>query len=132
MSPFYPALQVDVTGWLIDQLDAALSATVDSDTPDDLQAVVPFVRVVRAGGPDDNHVLDIPTVVFHCFALTEQEANQLGYATAAAVRALRGAPAGGAVVTQTRMLSGPAWDGYVNTNVRQSVLTMQIRIKTTF
>lgn len=126
-------LTVDVTGWLITRLAAALTATVDSETPGDTvgnSSWVPFVRVVRIGGPNDGYILDIPTVAFHCFAASQQAANQLGYTVISTVNALRGAVHDGAVITRTATLSGPSWAAVENQNLRHTVVLMQIRIKT--
>lgn len=126
-------LKVDVTGWLIKQLHAAVAATVDSETPGDLIGSiswVPFVRVVRTGGTNDGHILDMPNVAFHCFATSQQAAELLGYDVQAAVLALRGVPVDGAVITYARTLSGPSWAATENTRLRHAVVLMQARITT--
>src|SRR4051794_39658420 len=78
-------LEVDVTGWVIARLTGVMVARVGSKLPADLASELPFIRVVRVGGPDDGYAIDFPTVVFHCFAATEAEANTLGYGVAAAL-----------------------------------------------
>lgn len=123
------ALEIDVTGWLIARL-AAPGVTVDSRTPDDLQAHLPFIRPVRVGGPDDGYVLDIPTMVFHCFAATDAAANALAYTVAGELRNLIGVVADGAVITKVRKLGGPAWNYSANPAVSEALLTMQLRMKT--
>lgn len=130
------ALEVDVTGWMITQLQAALGslARVGSKTPGDpgdTSGWLPFVRVVRAGGPDDGVILDIPTVVLHCFAADLAAANTLAMSTLTAVRGLRGRPADGAVVTHVRKLGGPFWVDDANPSVEHVAVTVQLHIRTT-
>jgi hypothetical protein len=124
-------LTVDVTGWFIAALDAALTARVGAETPADLETQVPFLRVLRIGGPDDGVILDEPTMAFHGFAASQKAANQLCYETKAAVYALRGVVRSGAVLTIARTLSGPSWADVTNQNLAHAVLLMQARIMTT-
>lgn len=134
MSAPIPPLQVDVTGWLIARLTEQLAARVGGETPADPSETldwIPFVRVVRIGGPDDNHIVDIPTMAFHCFAANQPTANGLGYQVIGAVRALRAVTADGATVQQVRKLSGPMWAATSNQALRHAVVLMQLRIKTT-
>lgn len=124
-------LTVDVTGWLIARLKSALTARVGAETPADLEAQVPFVRVVRVGGPNDGFILDVPTMVFHCFATDQQGANQLGYQVIQAVMGARAVAVDGAVLTRVRTLSGPTWAAADSQALRHAAVTMQTRIKTT-
>jgi hypothetical protein len=124
-------LQVDVTGWLITRLSAVLTAKVDGETPADLAAEVPFVRVRRVGGTNDNIIIDKATVAFDCFDVTQQAANQLGYTVLNAVRGLRGLPGSGAILTRANTLSGPSWAPTENVNLHHAVVLMQTLIKTT-
>lgn len=121
-------LTVDVTGWIIARLQGAAGARFATETPADLEDQLPFVRPVRTGGPDDGKTLDIPTVVFHCFAGTDHDARVLAYAVRDAVAGLRDQVADGAVVTIVRKLGGPFRAAYDNPAVRHQVLTMQLRI----
>lgn len=131
----YAPLAVDVTGWLIARLTPLLAPTrVGSETPADPDGLldwVPFVSVERIGGPNDNVILDVPTMAFHCYDTTPKTANQLGYDVIAAVRSLRGSPGNGAIMTIARTLSGPTWAATANTALRHAVVLMQPRIKTT-
>jgi hypothetical protein len=124
-------LTVDVTGWMIASLDAALDSRVAAQTPVDLQSQVPLVRVVRIGGPDDGVILDEPTFGFHCFASDQAGANALGYQVIRAVYDMRGKPSTGAVMTAARKLSGPSWANVEDQNLAHAVVLMQARIKTT-
>lgn len=124
-------LEVDVTGWIIDRLsDSLIGVRVSNKTPDKLETVLPVVRVVRTGGPDDGVILDIPTLVLHCYATTQQAANELAYRVMTALRGLLGAAADGAVMTRVRKLGGPSWNDYGNPNVAEAFLIVQARIKT--
>jgi hypothetical protein len=128
-------LMVDVTGWFISGLATALSPVrVGSRTPADPDGTltwVPFVRVVRIGGPDDGITLDAPTMAFHTFATGQQSANDLGLRVRAAVYAMRGPARDGAVLAHARTLSGPSWASTENQNLAHAVLLMQARITTT-
>lgn len=125
-------LQVDVTGWLIARLAVSLDPVrVAAERPADLETQVPFVQVQRVGGGNDNYILDNATVVFHCFATTQQSANQLAYSVIGAVRALRGRASDGAVLNEARTQSGPAWASTENQGLRHAAVIMQTRIKTT-
>lgn len=121
----------DAVGWTIAQLDTALTARVVSETPANLETVVPVVRVVQAGGGDDGYAIDEPTLVFHCFAADHFGSRELAYSVAAALRSLRGVPLDGAVLTRVRKITGPIWADYGNIAVRRSVLTVQLLIKST-
>lgn len=126
---------VDVTGWFIGGLTSALTPVrVGSVTPADPTGAltwIPFVRVLRIGGPDDGFILDEPTMAFHAFAGSQQAANDLALRTRAAVYAMRGQSRDGAVLTIARTLSGPAWAPVENQNLAHTVLLMQARITTT-
>lgn len=126
-------LTVDVTGWMIAALNASstLHARAAAETPTDLAQQVPFVRVVRVGGPNDGVILDVPTMVFDCYATSQQAANTLAYQVIDEVRRLVGVVSGGAVITQLRTLSGPAWASTADQGLRRAVLTLQPRIKIT-
>lgn len=124
-------LTVDVTGWLIDQLTAVLAARVGSETPGDLQNEVPFLRVVRVGGPNDGMAIDAATMEFHAFATDQQAANELGHQTLRAVHDLRGTKAAGAVLAHARTLSGPSRAAVTDPGLAHAVVLMQTRIKTT-
>lgn len=123
-------LEVDVTGWTIAQLVAGLASQVDSDTPADLEDQLPFVTVARGGGGDDNMAIDAATMLFHCFAATEQAANQLGQQIRVFLRDLRGTVADGGVLTQSRKIGGPIRVPSENPAVKHAVLTMQLQVKT--
>jgi hypothetical protein len=131
----YLPLQVDVVGWFVTRLTPLLTtARVGTETPADTGGTltwVPFVQVERTGGPNDNLIMDIPTMAFHCFDLDEPKANQLGYAVIGAVRGLRGIAGAGAILQSVRTLSGPSRAATDNQALRHVVVLMQPRIKTT-
>lgn len=122
-------LTVDATGWFISVLTDAVTARVAAETPSDLESQVPFLRVVRIGGPDDGVTLDEPTMAFHTYGTSQKAANQLAYDVKVAVYGLRGIVHNGAVLTAARSLSGPSWAAVENQNLRHAVLLMQARIK---
>lgn len=119
-------LTVDVVGWVIDRLATSLPGVgVDEATPDNLESQVPFVRVLRIGGPNDGYRLDFPTLAFHCYDTSQAKADRLGYRVIAAVTALRGVYVAGATCGRVRTLSGPSFAATDNQNLRHAVVLMQ-------
>lgn len=136
------ALEVDCTGFVVAALFEAVTeptsgdvARIVTELPNTLENSLPVVQVYRIGGPNDGRVLDMPTMTVHGFAASRQKAERLLYAAQAALRAKIGTvvtlDGGNAVMTHLRVLGGPSWAAYANTNVRHSVLTIQPRIKIT-
>lgn len=123
------ALEVDAVAFTIAVLADAGIARVASRRPSDLAAQLPFIQVYRMGGPDDGYVLDAPTMVLHGFAATDQAANAVLYSAGTVLRAARGVPRGGAVLSWVRKLSGPFWADYVDPAVRHAVVNYELRIK---
>lgn len=123
-------LEVDVTALVIDILTSAALATVDARTPDKLEQHLPFIRVVRTGGPNDGVRLDFATVVLHSFAASDQGANSLLYQAGTTLRQAVGAVRDGAVITQLRTLGGPGLVDYENPDVSHAFMTVQVRVKT--
>lgn len=125
-------LAVDVTGWLIDRLTTALSGVgVDTETPDDLADAIPFVRVERVGGVDDNFILDNPRMVYDCWAANLRAANELAYTVRVALDQMRGLSTAGATLTLSRKNGGPSAAVSGNPNLKHVVLTMNHWIKAT-
>lgn len=60
---------LDVEVALVVELDQFASGRTGTETPANLQAALPFIRVTRRGGPDD-HVSDYPRVDVDVFAAT--------------------------------------------------------------
>lgn len=123
-------LEVDATGWVIRVLNAAGVARAGNRTPDNLQDVMPFIRVTRVGGPDDGHMMDLPTMVLHAFAYPQEAANGVLYRAGTVLRAQIGVAQSGAVLSWLRKMSGPQEAEYENPAVRHAVSTYQLHIKT--
>lgn len=123
-------LTVNSLGWVLDQLDAALpDVGVDSKTPAGLQTSVPFVKIERAGGGNDNYALDFPRLAFHCWGTSQGDADRLGYRVIGALRALRGVTANGATCTQSLNTTGPVFAVAADQNLAHAVVLSTLVIK---
>lgn len=134
------ALEVDCTEFVVAVLTAGMpQARVCTELPDKLLAAVPVIQVFRVGGPNDAVILDVPTMTLHAFTAAkpsgQQAANQLLHAAYTTLRLAVGrvvaVTGGNAVMSRVRLLSGCAWAGYENPDVRHAVSTIQPRIKAT-
>lgn len=104
----------DVLGpWLA----AATGVRVVTETP----AVLPsaLVQLVRVGGADIDHGIDLATVSILCFGTDRATAQGLAETVRAHLRnVLPGTKFVGFVVNRVQTISGPSWLPYVDTNVR--------------
>jgi hypothetical protein len=113
---------VSIEALLIAPGSAATASRFVTETPSDLAAQVPVVRVVRLGGAssDDLARFDAPTLSFECYANGLIAAMDLAKAVDRWVRSLPGKKlADGTVVTKAQTVSGPAWRPYTDTSIRQ-------------
>lgn len=114
---------MSIEALLIPPMTAALAARFLTESPADLSSVVPVVRVLRLGGASDDNLarFDAPFVSFECFAASYAAAGNLATAVDRWVRTVLPGQtlAGGAVVTKTQTVSGPAWRPYPDTAIRQ-------------
>lgn len=118
-----------------DALVTALSAQfqdvlVCTETPSDLAAHLPCIRVTRfAGASEAVYTFDNPSVDFDCYAATRQAARTLAYEVRTYVRgALLGTTAAGAFFSRARDILGPHWTPYDNTSLRRFTYSAAIRI----
>jgi hypothetical protein len=136
------ALEVDCTGFVVAALYNAVTepetgkvARIVTELPNTLTAALPVIQVFRIGGPNDAVILDIPTMTLHGFAATQKQANRVLHAAhttlVGAIGRVFTLDGGRAVMTRVRVLGGPAWAAYENTDVRHAILTIQPRIKIT-
>jgi hypothetical protein len=121
---------------LINYLHGALAVRCLTDLPNDLQAQVPVVQVVRIGGPssDNDRRLEAATMSIDCFAADRGAATALALQVDRAMRdALPGTyvPSANAVVTKVRTLTGASWRPWDDLSVRRFGATYQVWIKST-
>lgn len=128
-------LQIDCTaftrGLLAEALtDVTVLTELDADGPaGSFVAGLPYLRVLRIGGPDDGYALDIPTMGLHAFAANEGAAVQVCIQAVAALRSALGVVFQGAQITRVRKLGGPSYASADNPSVRHQVTLVQLRIK---
>ena len=124
----YGGPELLLVGWLPTQV----AARVGTDVPAGLAESVPFVQVLRIGGPDDDsdYTFDKPTVSVDCFAADRVAANTLAVQVHKAMRsALRGVTTGGATVSAVHTISGMAWRPWDDLQVRRFGATYQLFLK---
>lgn len=99
------------------------SATVAKRVPADLAGAVPFIQVVRFGGPMRT-TLDDPTFDVDCYDADEVSAMQLAREVqrelltySRGVTVVYGSEK--AVICNVTCISGPSWRPYDNTNVER-------------
>lgn len=108
--------------WYTQQLTGV---RVVSETPSDLQAQAPLVRLVSVGGAADRSVPNRLRVIrwtAHCFADSPLDTQGLAERVyALTLGPLRGASLTGATVSMTDVVAAPAWVGYADPLIRQYV-----------
>lgn len=106
-------------------------ARVVTETPADLAANVPCIRVRRIGGADEAvWTFDNPTMDFDCYAVGRAAARDLAYAVRASLRRdLPGQIVAGAFVLSCRTFSGPVWTPYDNTDLRRFTYSAEFRLQ---
>ncbi|MGW6948981.1 hypothetical protein ACWGHD_18905 [Streptomyces xanthophaeus] len=102
----------DVEAVIAPWLEATLEVTSASETPPDLEDLLPFIRVERVGGPDERFTAH-PRIAVDVFAATADEARTLAGRVSDALVFLRG-PVGDAVVRRVTCDSGPSRQPWAN------------------
>lgn len=106
-----------------------------TETPNDLAAVVPAIRITRFSGiSDEIYTFDNPQVDFDCYAATRAAAQTLAYDVRAWVRqTLPGSiigddTTGRAFVARSQDIQGPVWTPYDNTSLRRFTYSAALRL----
>lgn len=106
-----------------------------TETPDDLAAVLPAIRITRfAGGSDDVWTFDNPSVDFDCYAATRAAAQTLAYDVRTWVRTILPGTiigdqtTGRAFVAKAQDILGPHWTPYDNTKLRRFTYSAALRL----
>lgn len=118
---------------LVTGLKAAFpSARIATETPADLNDVLPCIVVTRFGGTEDEfYTFDNPSMDFDCYAATRAAARTLAHQVRTWVRRdLPGQTVGGAFISRTQTVTGPIWTPYDNTTLRRFTYAAQIRLHT--
>lgn len=112
----YPDIERLLVGWL----SARFSLRVVTDTPANLEKVLPLIRVTRFGGADTAPGIDRAIVDVDTYGATRATAAQL----AERVRysflfKLCGTQVDDVAIVDVDTLSGPSWRPYDNTALRR-------------
>lgn len=104
---------------LVPWLKARITARVGTETPDDLEQVLPFVQVQRFVGPS-GVFFDHPMVELNVFAASKADADSLAREVDWLIlHELPGTTYGRSTVSRTQSMSAPAWRDYLNDNLRR-------------
>lgn len=107
----------DVESVIAPWIEATFDVTAGGETPADLEAKLPFVRVERIGGPDERFTMH-PRIAVDVFAATADEARTVAGQVRDSLVFLSG-PIGNAVIRRVRCDSGPSRQPWANPAVRR-------------
>ncbi|MGI5274872.1 hypothetical protein ACQEUU_37465 [Nonomuraea sp. CA-218870] len=122
---------IDVEAALIAWLEGTLDdVRASTETPSDLDDRLPWLQVVRLGGPYDGFRRDQPAVDISAFAVTGPAASDLALQVQKALHTqLWGATTGGAVFSRVETRTGPHKVPYDNPNMRRYEATYAFVIR---
>lgn len=117
---------------LRDWLDTAFtSARVVTETPADMTANLPVIRVQAFGGTGDAYQFDTARLDVDVFHSTRAAARTLAYQVRASLlQNLPGQYLHGAMVLSVAEFLAPIWTPYDNTNLRRFTLSVSVRLHT--
>lgn len=118
-----PDVEVVLTAWLA----ARLSVRTCTETPADLDAILPVVQIERIGGGTERFS-DHPRVSVDVYAPSADASMALARQVQEALMSLRG-DAAGAVVRDVRCDSGPSRRPYVNPAVDRRGATYTVSLR---
>jgi hypothetical protein len=112
---------IDIEAVLIAWFEANIEGVhASTETPPDLDDYLPWLQVVRIGGPYDGFRRDQPTVDIAAFAATGPTASDLALRVQEAIHTqLWGATTGGAVFSRVETRVGPHGVPYDNPGMRR-------------
>ncbi|SET48244.1 hypothetical protein [Nonomuraea wenchangensis] len=112
---------IDVEAALVAWLENNVAGVhASTETPSDLDDRLPWLQVVRLGGPYDGFRRDQPTVDISAFAATGPAASDLALQVQEALHTqLWGATTGGAVFSRVETRTGPHKVPYDNPALRR-------------
>lgn len=116
-----------LVAWLEDNVAGVRAST---ETPSDLDDRLPWLQVIRLGGPYDGFRRDQPTVDISAFAATGPAASDLALQVQEALHTqLWGATTGGAVFSRVETRTGPHKVPYDNPGMRRYEATYAFVIR---
>ncbi|MEU1254782.1 hypothetical protein ABZ445_16030 [Streptomyces chartreusis] len=118
-----PNIEAVLNPWAESTFDAMAGA----ETPDDLEAHLPFIRIERGGGSDQRFT-EHPRVFVDVFAATADEARTLSDSIRDALLFLRGT-VNGAVIRDIRCDSGPSRQPWANEEIHRRGATYTVSFR---
>lgn len=121
---------IDIEALLVTWLEETIEdVRASTETPPDLQDRLPWLQVVRIGGPYDGFRLDQPTVDIAAFDSTGPAASALAaHVQVLLHEQLARAKTGTAVVTRVETVTGPHWVPYDNPGLRRYEATYRLTV----
>ncbi len=120
--PVVPRVFPDMQRVLVAELAVWVGENVDTETPDDLQDRLPFIRVERVGGGRDR-VSDAPVIELQFYAATYAAVQPLAEQVC---EWLCGPPSPVAAIDRALCTSGPTEIPYGDERIRRMVATFQL------
>jgi hypothetical protein len=117
----------DIESVLAPWAESVTGAFSAAETPEDLEEVLPVIRIERGGGADERFS-GHPTVFVDVFAATADESRTLANSVRDALLALRG-PVNGAVIRDVRCDSGPSRQPWANPAVHRRGATYTVSFR---
>jgi len=115
-----------LTGWLRERLEPVRVVT---NTPADLERVLPVVQVERVGGPTQRHV-DGPLVYIYTYGTSRLLTLELAHGVQALMlHHLPGVTASGGRVQNVECPVGPQWLPYDNPAVQRTQATYALAVR---
>ncbi|MEU1074295.1 MULTISPECIES: hypothetical protein [unclassified Streptomyces] len=118
----------DIETVLAPWLEATTGVVSAAETPDDLESVLPMIRVERIGGPDGRFTAH-PRVAVDVFAGSADGARTLALTVRDALLALRGSAGNAAVVRDVRCDAGPSRQPWANERVHRRGATYTVSLR---
>lgn len=119
----------DAEQMLCDWLQARFTISARTELPDNLEAVVPLIQVVRVSGASTEITIDRPILDIDVYHSTRPLAKALAYEIHdAVIYALPGAQILTGSVLTTGVVVGPAWRPYDNTKIRRVGASYEVSI----
>lgn len=117
-------IEAALIAWLEANSDAEAAST---ETPPDLDDHLPWLQVVRIGGPYDGYRRDQPTVDIAAYHSTGPAAAALALDVQRLLHEeLQGATTGGVVFSRVETATGPHWVPYDNPGIRRYEATYRL------
>jgi hypothetical protein len=132
--PLLPDIELVLNPWLSAQLLSVygVTARVASETPENLESVVPFVRLYRVTGSDKAYpmILDQATISVDSFGADRASASQVGRQVHALLySSAQGSAINGAAVGGVITIAGPRWLPYSDLNIRRYNATYAVTFR---